>query len=304
MSTRLVIGAGAVGGLLARRLLERGDDVRIATRSGTELPGATAIALDAKDAEAVTRAADGARTIFLCTNPPYPAWATEWPPTFEAGIAAGERTGADLVVMGNLYGYGEVREPMRERDPLSATEPKGRIRAEGWARLAAAHDAGRLRVAEVRASDYFGPHAGKNAHLGSRFFQPLLAGKTARVVGDPTLEHSWAYLPDIVSTLLAAADQPVEWGRAWHPPHSSSLPRTAIAAQVRERFGGSDRVKRYPKAGMALLARVVPDIREVMRMEYQFTRPFLVDSSESERLLGVRATPWDEALAATVASYR
>ena len=303
MSTRLVIGAGAVGSLLVQRLLERGDDVRVATRSGTPVPGATPIALDAKDAAAVTAAAEGAQTLFVCTNPPYPSWAQEWPPTFEATITAGERTGADLVVMGNLYGYGKVDAPMRESDPLAATEPKGRIRAEGWSRLRAAHDAGRLRVAEIRASDYFGPHAGKNAHLGSRFFEPLLAGKTARVIGDPAREHSWAYLPDIVRTLVGAADSS-EWGRAWHPPHSSSLPRTAIAAQVKERFGGSDRVKPYPKAMMSVLARFVPDIREVMRMEYQFTRPFLVDSTETERLLGVRATPWDEALAATVASYR
>jgi hypothetical protein len=205
--------------------------------------------------------------------------------------------------MGNLYGYGPMDAPMREDSPLAAVEQKGRIRAEGWARLKAAHDAGTLRVVEVRASDYFGPHAGRNAHLGSRFFEPLLKKKTARVIGDPALEHSWAYLPDIVSTLTAAADSD-EWGRAWHAPHASSLARTAIAAQVRARFGGGDRVRSYPKLAMTALARVVPDIREVMRMEYQFTRPFLVDSTQSERLLGVRATPWDEALAATVASYR
>jgi nucleoside-diphosphate-sugar epimerase len=304
MPTRLVIGAGAVGGPLARRLLELGDQVRVATRSGTPLQGATSVALDVKDAEAVSRAAEGARTVFLCTNPPYSQWPQEWPPAFESVISAGERTGADLVVMGNLYGYGPVRSPMREHDPLAATEQKGRIRAEGWERLRAAQDAGRVRVAEVRASDYFGPHAGKNAHLGSRFFGPLLAGKTARVLGDPALEHSWAYLPDVVGTLLAAADYSGEWGRAWHPPHASALPRTVIARQVKERFGGSDRVKPYPPVLMPLLARVVPDIREVLRMEYQFTRPFLVDSAETERLLAVRATPWDEALEATVASYR
>jgi nucleoside-diphosphate-sugar epimerase len=303
MSTRLVIGAGAIGSLLTRRLLEQGNDVRVATRSGTAVPGATAIALDAKDTATVTRAAADAQTIFLCTNPPYADWAKEWPPTFEAVLAAGERTGADLVVMGNLYGYGPVESPMREGDPLAATEAKGRIRAEAWRRMKAADDAGRLRVAEVRASDYFGPRAGRNAHLGSRFFEPLLAGKTARVIGDPALEHSWAYLPDIVDTLVGAADS-ADWGRAWHPPHSSTLPRTVIASQVRERFGGGDRVKPYPRAAMRLLGAVVPDIREVVRMEYQFTRPFLVDSTETERLLGVRATPWDEALETTVASYR
>jgi nucleoside-diphosphate-sugar epimerase len=304
MGTRLVIGAGNIGRLVGRRLIDRGDEVRVATRSGTAVPGASAVALDAKDATAVRTAATDADTIFLLTNPPYPDWAAEWPPTFESVISAAEHTGADLVVMGNLYAYGPVAQPMRESDPLAATEAKGRVRAEGWALLRAADDRGRTRVTEVRASDYFGPKADRVSHLGSRFFPALLKGRTAWVVGDPVAQHSWAYLPDIATTLIAAADHPGAWGRAWHVPNSTSLPRTEIAAQVRERFGGSDRVRRYPGPVMSVAARMNAEIREVMRMEYQFTRPFLVDSAETERLLGVRATPWDEALAATVASYR
>ena len=39
-------------------------------------------------------------------------------------------------------------------------------------------------------------------------------------------------------------------------------------------------------------------------MQYQFDEPFIVDSSKINAQLGVRATPIEQALADTLASYR
>ena len=39
-------------------------------------------------------------------------------------------------------------------------------------------------------------------------------------------------------------------------------------------------------------------------MAYEFQQPFIVDSSKIATRLGVRATPLDEALHRTLASYR
>lgn len=303
MATHLVIGAGNVGTPLAARLVARGDTVRVGTRSGTAVPGTTARALNAKDPAALAEAAEGADTIFVCSNPPYPEWAVEWPPVFAALIAAARATDARIVLMGSLYGYGEGSGVMRETTPLATTEWKGRIRVEGWEALLAAEHAGDIRAVEVRASDYFGLGAGANAHLGDRFFRPLLAGRTSWNVGDVRQPHAWAYLPDIVSTLVAAADHPTT-GRAWLTPHSTSEPRSEIARQVNARTGAHGTARSIPGLLLSALARVQPFMREVKLMQYQFTAPFLVDASESERTLGLRATPWPEALDATIATYR
>lgn len=45
-------------------------------------------------------------------------------------------------------------------------------------------------------------------------------------------------------------------------------------------------------------------LREVRAVSYQFTEPFEVDSSRSERTLGLAPTGWDEAVAATLAWWR
>lgn len=303
MGRSLVLGAGQIGGLLARRLAERGDDVTVGTRSGTAVPGATSARVDAADAHRLTGLARGADTVYVCVNPPYPDWTTRWPPIVDAVVRASRDTGASLVLMGNLYAYGAVTGPMHEADPLGATEAKGVARRRCWERVLAAHRRGEIRAVEVRASDYFGPGAGAMTHLGARFFEPLLAGRTAWVVGDPDAAHSWSYLPDIVTTLVAAADHTGEWGRAWHVP-STAYSRREIAGQVAGLAGVRGRVRSVPPWLLRGLGVVNPMARELHASSYQFTMPFVVDSTDTERRLAVRATPWPEALAATAASYR
>jgi nucleoside-diphosphate-sugar epimerase len=302
--SNLVIGAGQIGKPLAERLADRGDTVTIATRSGSSARGASSVTLDAGNAAAFTAAAEGVDTIFLCSNPPYTTWTTEWPPIFDAAIAAAAASGAGLVIMGNLYAYGTPTGPMTEHSPFLTTETKGLIRKAGWEKALAAHERGEIRVVEVRASDYFGPGAGSTAHLGARFFEPLLASRTARVIGDPALEHSWSYVPDIVSTLVAAGDNQGAWGRAWHVPSNAPIPRTEIAAQVNARWGVSGKVSGIPQWMLRMLGVVNPMMREVAASSYQFRVPFVIDSADTERTLGVSATPFDSALATTVDSYR
>lgn len=303
MAKQLVVGAGLIGRPLAERLAARGDTVTIATRSGSNAAGATPLALDASDPAAFGRAAEGAATIFLCTNPPYTDWAAQWPPIFGAAIHAASATGAALVVMGNLYPYGSPTGPMTEHSPETTTEKKGLIRRAGWRQVLSAHERGDIRAVEVRASDYFGAGATGTAHLGEAFFTAILASKTARVVGNPRLLHSWSYLPDIVTTLIAAADHPGEWGRLWHVP-SAAIGRADIVAQLNRRYGTRGKVSGYPQWMLHALGAVSPMMREVWASSYQFLVPYVIDSAETERLLGVAATPWDEALFAAAESYR
>lgn len=303
MRTHLILGAGLIGTALADTLVARGDTVRVASRSGTRLPGAHSAIADAADAPAIAELARDADTIFVCTNPPYPDWADAWPPVFAAAGAAARDTGARLVLMGNLYAHGRVSGSMTAQDPPRPVESKGRIRQAGWESLKAAHDRGDIRAAEVRASDYFGPGAGPTAHLGRRFFAPLLGGKTAWCVGDPTQPHAWSYIPDIATTLVAVADATDDhFGRPWLVP-SHARSQQEIAREVSALAGATGRVRGVPPIALRGLGLVSPQMREVERVSYQFNSPFTVDARDSERDLGVRATPWASAIATTVAAY-
>src|SRR5829696_9754448 len=147
MALHVIVGKGPVGATTAAELVARGHDVRILSRSGgVSTEDVEHRQVDAADADAVTAAARGAAALYNAVNPAYHRWATDWPPVAAALLGAAERTGAVLVTMSNLYGYGRPSGPMSPATPLAATDAKGVVRARMWADALAAHQAGRVRV--------------------------------------------------------------------------------------------------------------------------------------------------------------
>jgi nucleoside-diphosphate-sugar epimerase len=306
VSFHLVIGFGPAGAATARLLAGQGHSVRVVTRSGrSPEPGIEHIALDAADGARLTEAARGATAVYGCAAPPYHRWTAEWPPLAASLCAAAEATGAVLVLLGNLYGYGPVDGPLTEELPLAATGPKGRVRAAVWERARDLHEQGRIKAVEVRASDFFGPGVTDGGHLAARVVPPLLRGKPVATLGDPDAPHSWTYLPDVARTLVEAAGQERAWGRPWHVP-------TLPARSVREMAGllaaeagtGPAVVRRLPAAVLGVASLFSPLLRELKEVRYQFDRPFVVDSSAYETAFAARATPVGEQIAETVAWWR
>src|ERR1022692_2949788 len=96
----------------------------------------------AADLDVASDAAKGAAVIYQCLNAPYTQWPERFPPLQRGVVAAAERTGALLVSLENLYGYGPTGgRPMTENLPPAATTVKGRTRAAMTAELLAAADA-------------------------------------------------------------------------------------------------------------------------------------------------------------------
>ncbi|HEY5788909.1 MAG TPA: NAD-dependent epimerase/dehydratase family protein, partial [Microlunatus sp.] len=215
----VIVGAGPVGRHTAEVLRERGDEVRLVTRSGrVHLDGVESVAADASDSAALSRLTEGAAALFNCANPvDYTTWEQIWPPLAESLLAAAERTGATLVTASCLYPYGPTDAPMVEGQPDAATDHKGRLRAAMWAEARSRHEAGRLRAVEVRGADYVGAGVGGNGHI-TRHLSTATQGKTAWVIGKPDLPHSWTDVADMARTLAAVADRPEAWGRVWHAP--------------------------------------------------------------------------------------
>ncbi len=307
MSFHVIVGAGPVGSATAMRLAGQGEQVRIITRSGAgpAAPGIERIAADATDTGRLAALAEGAAVLYNCACPPYHRWPADWPPLAAAVLAAAERTGAVLVTMSNLYGYGPPGHPMTENDPLAATGPKGRTRAQAWAQALAAHQAGRAQVTEARASDFFGPGVRAQSPIGSRSIPRLLAGRPVMVLGNPDVPHSWTYLPDIAAALITLGADQRAWGRPWHvptgPPQSQREIFTTIA---RIAAAPPPRLRPLPPWLIQAGGIAVPYLREFPEVAYQFTEPFEVDSSAFQTTFRLTPTPMDEALSATVRWWR
>ncbi|TIC80137.1 NAD-dependent epimerase/dehydratase family protein [Nocardioides sp. GY 10127] len=302
MSRYVVVGAGPVGRETARLLAERGEEVLLASRSGRgeEVPGARRVAVDAADAEALTGLVQGASAFFNCVNPgDYTRWERAWPPVAAALLTAAERTGALLAVTGNLYPYGPVDGPMTEDLPDRPNGHKSALRARMSADAFALHEAGRAHVVEVRGSDYTGRGVRGNGHLtlaGSM----AIGGRTAWMIGDPGVLHSWTNVTDMARALVAVADAPRTWGRVWHAPTNPARSgRDAVADLCRAAGVPVRGVRGFPPGTLGLGGLAVPLLRELKETAYQFRRDYVLDSSAITRELGLAPTPWEESCRVT-----
>jgi nucleoside-diphosphate-sugar epimerase len=304
MSERvLVIGAGVIGSRVAGMLAERGDGVSVISRRGS---GPAGVAADAADAGAMARLAEGAAVIYNCVNPPYHRWPADWPPIAASVLAAAERSGAVLVTLSNLYGYGprvpggyDEAHPITEATPLAATGRKGRVRARVWQDALAAHQVGRVRVAEVRAADFVGP--GAQSAMGERIARHVRQGKNVSVLGRADRPHTWSFTADVARMLVTAGTDPRAWGHAWHVPSNEPLSQRQVIDDFARAAGvGQVRVGEIPSVVLRGMGLVWPLMRELRETEYQFRDDFVMDSSAAQATFGLKPAPWEEIVAVTV----
>ncbi|WP_409328624.1 NAD-dependent epimerase/dehydratase family protein [Trujillonella humicola] len=302
MALHVIVGKGPVGTTTAEVLAARGHRVRVLSRSGGSSTATVEHRrVDAADPAALTEAARGADVLYNAVNPAYHRWPTDWPPVAAALLATAERTGAVLVTMGTLYGYGRPSGVMTPDSPLAATDTKGRVRTRMWADALAAHRAGRIRTTEARAADFVGPQVpAAQSHL-VRQLPAVRRGRRAWVVGDPDAPRSWSYLPDVAATLATLGTDDRALGRAWHVP--SSPPRSqrgAIADLCAAAGRPAISVSGIPWPVLRAVGAFSPTMREVVDVRHQFDRPYLMDATATTGTFGLTATPWAEVVAATV----
>ncbi|MCI3928514.1 NAD-dependent epimerase/dehydratase family protein [Streptomyces sp. AN091965] len=298
MPKYVVVGAGATGSATARLLAESGAQVRLVTRrgSGPSHPRVERVAADATDTARLVEIATGAAAVFNCAMPAYDRWPTDFPPLAAAVLAAAERTGADYVMLGNTYGYGPLDGPATPDLPLAPTSEKGRVRARMWQDALAAHAAGRVRVTEVRASDYLG--AGAYSPFTLMVGAQVLAGVPASYPGDLDAPHSWSYTVDVARTLVAAAGHGDAWGRSWHAPSTSDLPVRELAVRLAEAAGvPAPQLGRMSPAELREIGRADSVMAELPEMLYLYDRPNLLDASATEKAFGILPTALDVVVA-------
>lgn len=311
MARHVILGAGGIGSSTARLLAAAGEDVVLVSRSGRhpDIEGVTALALDVSDPGALLSVCRGASTIVNALNPPsYTSWQRDWPPLAASVLAAAERSGARLVTIGNLYGYGQVDAPMTEATPVAPNGVKGAVRAQMWADALAAHDAGRVRATEVRASDYIGPATLSSSLVSTYLITPLLTGKSPRMpVGRNGVRHSWTFDQDVAALVveLARGGDDTAYGRVWHVPTDAAATFGDVAALVAEIAGVEARpVRVMPRAVVTIGGLIVPLLRELKETRHQFERPWELYGTAAQEHFGVRPTPLRDAVAATIDALR
>jgi nucleoside-diphosphate-sugar epimerase len=304
----VVLGSGPIGRAVAKELTQRGESVRMVNRSGEmdELPaGVEVVASDLYDQVKVREVTRGAKVVYQCSQPNYFEWPQKFPPLQKAIIDGCAGGPAKLVLVENLYMYGETNGvPMTEDMPYHARTRKGKTRGEISNAAFAAHREGRLRVTSARGSDYFGPW-GLTSSMGDRAIYPLLKGKAAQMVGRLDVAHTTTYIPDFAKALVILGERAEADGQAWHVPND--LPRISQGELLKifaQEAGVELKMTSMGRAMLWIGGLFIPPAKEALEMLYEFEQPFVVDSSKFEKTFGLHATPMQEAVRQTIAWFK
>ncbi|MCX5044990.1 NAD-dependent epimerase/dehydratase family protein [Aldersonia sp. NBC_00410] len=296
-----VTGAGPVGWTVAEQLAERGHRVRVLTRSGSgpDHPLVERMRVDVADPAALAPALEDSVAVYHCTHGSAysaKAWRAELPATEQTVLAAAGRIGAVVVFPESLYSFGKVDGPMTEATPRTASTGKLGVRAE----LLRAREASATPTVSVAASDFFGPRV-RGAHAGERMVPTILDGKTMRVIGSLDQPHSFTYVPDLAAAMIAAAAFRELWNSFLLAPTAPAVTQRQLIATFADAAGvTAPKSSAIPAWALEAVGLVHGETRELAETAYQFAHPFVLDTTHSERLLGLAPTPLADAAAETV----
>jgi len=289
-------------------LLERGDTVALASRSGKinkPLPENIEIhACDATQPDEVAKACQEMDAVYFCAMPPYNKWPDLFPPLVVGFLKGVARTKAKLIFGDNLYLYGSTEGTrINETVAHDASGHKGRTREFVARQFMMAHERGDNLVTIGRASDFYGPQT-TNAVFGEMFFKPALTGKTANLLGDLELPHTFSYIKDFARGLVTLGNNESAFGEAWHTPNAPTISTAEMLGLIEAELGGKVKVRAAGKTMISMLGLFNPMIREVKEMMYTWEEPYIVDHSKFEAAFGVEITSHEEALKETIAWFK
>lgn len=311
----VVLGAGQIGGRLARVLLARGHRVRLVQQhrrdSAAPVPELERLYGDMTDLAFAERAAAGARVVYDCMNPPYHEWPRLLLALGRGALHGAVSAGARLVALDCLYMYGRGGPGGRidETTPHAPCSKKGELRVALEELRLGARRRGELSVAIGRASDFFGP-ALPYSGWSERFFARVYAGKAGECLGDPDQPHAYTFVDDIARALAdlgERGDAPrgeEDGGGVWMLPTAPAESTRQLASRLGAALGREVRVARMPRWLLRTAGLFSPFLREAAEMTYQWDAPFLVDDSRFTRAFGWSATPLAESAAVTAAWAR
>lgn len=307
-STIVVVGFGAVGRATTEALIDRGSAVRVVQRSRpADLPrGATFHACDVLDAGAVRQAIDGASQVVVAIGFPYvgATWRASWPRAMENLVNACAASQARMVFVDNLYMYGPQQEPLREDMALTDYGVKPAVRADITRSWMTASAAGRVKVAALRAPDFYGPGV-TLSHLGEMAFAALANGKRATLIAPPDTPHDFAYVPDIARAVLTLLDAPDDaFGQAWHMPCAPIRTPRQILQLGADALGVKLRIAALPLWSLPIMGIGSPFLREIAEMRFQWDRPYRVDARKFTTRFWSDVTPFEIGARATARSFR
>jgi UDP-glucose 4-epimerase len=276
-------GAGFVGSMLVRRLVEAGAKVTVLddlfTGNPEVLPTAAQLIVgtveDAKLVKELVSQASvvfhlAARNIIASTKDPQSDFSTNIGGTLNVLMAARECSLDRVVYTGSTSIYGNPRSiPINEDDGIQPLTPYAVSKLGGENYALAFYESYGTPIAIVRYSNVYGVgQRPDNPYCGviSKFFAAAYDGKPIMIHGDGQQTRDFTYIDDAVAATMLAAVHPRAEGEVFNVGTGIETSVTELARRVGEATGRELDIQHVDRRDIDNIRRRVVSIEKARRM--------------------------------------
>lgn len=128
--------------------------------------------------------------------------------------------------------------------------------------------------------------------------------KTVQWFGSPNMPHTFTYVPDFGKALVELGVDGMGWGEVWHVPQCITCSGRDAALATAKLVNKPAKMTPTGKWMLHIVGLFMPAAKEMIEMLPHFETPYVVDDGKWHSRMYSRATPWNAALALTVATYQ
>lgn len=282
---QVVLGSsGIIGKDLARILPRYTDQVRLVSRNPVAINKSDELVkADLTNHEQTEKAVKGADVAYLVLGMEYKinVWQRDWPRVMTNVIEACKKYNTKLVFFDNLYLYGKVDGWMTEKTPVNPSSKKGEVRAKIAGQLTNEYKQGNIKALIARAADFNGPT--KSTFVYPLVYEKVMKGKRAQWFVNAKVKHSLTYTADASKAAALLGNTPDAYNRTWHlPTDRNALTGEEFINAVEEIYGKKTGYTILKRWMLKMTGLVIPVIKEMNEMLYQYDSEYLFDSSDFE----------------------
>lgn len=296
-----ILGAGgAIGIELAKALAEYTSDIKLVSRNPKKVNQADILfPTDLTKREEVFKAVKDSHITYVVIGFPYKTstWKENWPSFIQNVVDACLEYQSKLVFFDNVYAIGANNvHHITENSPISPTSKKGEIRAEVDRIILANMEKNSLQAIIARSPDFFGGTARQTSIVMNLVYDNLIKDKKAQWFCNAKLCHSMGYVPELAKGAAMLGNTAEAYNQIWNlPTDPKRITGEEWINLFAKELGKENKFSVLPNWLVKGLGLLVPIMKELAEMNYQYDRDYFFDSSKFNNYF--KSTPITHAVA-------